>query len=408
MVGPNGMGKTTVMKLLARRKLPVPDFIDILLVEQEVVGDDRSALESVVAADVELQQLRKRKMELEAAMERVAAAEEKGGEEGSAERDRALAEALEACRISEEDDSGMQGKLAMEAKRKEAGELTEETFDLSVELNKTYDRLEEKNDATAEARAAKILHGLGFTVPESKTNIGPERFSMHNTTKSFSGGGACASPRARAVHRADVSVAGRAHQPPRFTSRDLARGVPDAVEKDAAGGVARPRLFVIGHDGHHPPARPQAVAVPRIVRVVRGDVRAAPPGGEQAVREVREADESGEGGEEGAGQERAGGGQDAAAKKADQKRGGKNKGMMQDDDDDGRGGDAAPTRWNDYSVEFHFPTPSELPPPLISLTDCHSSTPTWRASAWTTSTSASTWARGWASSGPTARASPRS
>ena len=62
---------------------------------------------------------------------------------------------------------------------------------------------------------------------------------------------------------------------------------------------------------------------------------------------------------------------DAAAKKADQKRGGKNKGMMQDDDEDGRGGDAAPTRWNDYSVEFHFPTPSELPPPLISLTDCH-------------------------------------
>jgi ATPase subunit of ABC transporter with duplicated ATPase domains len=43
LVGPNGMGKTTIMKLLARRKLPVPDFIDILLVEQEVVGDHRTA-----------------------------------------------------------------------------------------------------------------------------------------------------------------------------------------------------------------------------------------------------------------------------------------------------------------------------------------------------------------------------
>ena len=62
LVGPNGMGKTTIMKLLARRKLPVPDFIDILLVEQEVVGDDRTALESVVAADVELMNLRKRKL----------------------------------------------------------------------------------------------------------------------------------------------------------------------------------------------------------------------------------------------------------------------------------------------------------------------------------------------------------
>ena len=76
------MGKTTIMKLLARRKLPVPDFIDILLVEQEVVGDDRTALESVVAADVELMNLRKRKLELETAMERVAKAEEAGGEQG--------------------------------------------------------------------------------------------------------------------------------------------------------------------------------------------------------------------------------------------------------------------------------------------------------------------------------------
>ena len=89
-MGPNGMGKTTIMKLLARRKLPVPDFIDILLVEQEVVGDDRTALESVVAADVELMNLRKRKLELEAAMERVAKAEDKGGEDGHKERVAAL------------------------------------------------------------------------------------------------------------------------------------------------------------------------------------------------------------------------------------------------------------------------------------------------------------------------------
>lgn len=45
LVGPNGMGKSTLMKLLAKRKLPVPRGIDVLLVEQEVVGDQRSALE---------------------------------------------------------------------------------------------------------------------------------------------------------------------------------------------------------------------------------------------------------------------------------------------------------------------------------------------------------------------------
>ena len=72
LVGPNGTGKTTVMKLLARRKIPVPEHIDILLVEQEVVGDGRSALQSVVAADVELQDLRKKKTELEDLMEKLA------------------------------------------------------------------------------------------------------------------------------------------------------------------------------------------------------------------------------------------------------------------------------------------------------------------------------------------------
>ena len=143
LVGPNGMGKTTIMKLLARRKLPVPDFIDILLVEQEVVGDDRSALESVVAADVELMQLRKRKLELESAMEKVAAAEEKGGEEGHKEREDALAAALQACRLTEEDSSGMQGALAMEAKRREANELDEDNFDLAEQLNIVYEKLEQ-------------------------------------------------------------------------------------------------------------------------------------------------------------------------------------------------------------------------------------------------------------------------
>ncbi len=34
LVGPNGMGKSTLLRLLARRQIPVPDTLDILLVEQ--------------------------------------------------------------------------------------------------------------------------------------------------------------------------------------------------------------------------------------------------------------------------------------------------------------------------------------------------------------------------------------
>ncbi|KAL0381879.1 UNVERIFIED_CONTAM: ABC transporter F family member 4 [Sesamum angustifolium] len=58
LVGPNGMGKSTLLKLLAWRKIPVPKNIDVLLVEQEVVGDDRSAIEAVVSANEELIKLR--------------------------------------------------------------------------------------------------------------------------------------------------------------------------------------------------------------------------------------------------------------------------------------------------------------------------------------------------------------
>ncbi|KAK4602275.1 hypothetical protein RGQ29_011356 [Quercus rubra] len=41
---------STLLKLLAWRKIPVPKNIDVLLVEQEVVGDDKTALEAVVSA----------------------------------------------------------------------------------------------------------------------------------------------------------------------------------------------------------------------------------------------------------------------------------------------------------------------------------------------------------------------
>ena len=58
LVGPNGRGKSTLLKLLARRQIPVPGDVDVLLVEQEVAGSEQSALQAVVAADVELVQLR--------------------------------------------------------------------------------------------------------------------------------------------------------------------------------------------------------------------------------------------------------------------------------------------------------------------------------------------------------------
>lgn len=51
LVGRNGLGKTTLLKMLASRNLRVPAHISILHVEQEVAGDEVTALQSVLETD---------------------------------------------------------------------------------------------------------------------------------------------------------------------------------------------------------------------------------------------------------------------------------------------------------------------------------------------------------------------
>lgn len=51
LIGRNGVGKSTLLRALSSRQLSVPKHISILHVEQEVIGDDTPALESVLKAD---------------------------------------------------------------------------------------------------------------------------------------------------------------------------------------------------------------------------------------------------------------------------------------------------------------------------------------------------------------------
>lgn len=126
LVGPNGMGKSTLLRLMAQRQIPVPEYIDVLLVEQEVVGDDRTALRAVIEADVEVTELQREEKELTEKLTSM-------GEDASDEA--------------------------------------------SGRLNEIYDRLHELGASSAEARASKILHGLGFT-----------KVMQQRQTQSFSGG----------------------------------------------------------------------------------------------------------------------------------------------------------------------------------------------------------------------------
>ncbi|KAF3975086.1 hypothetical protein CMV_001619 [Castanea mollissima] len=131
-VGTNGMGKSTLLKLLAWRKIPVPKNIDLLLVEQEVVGDDRTALEAVVSANEELARLRK---EVEFLQNSFSSAE---GEDE-----------IDDCNGD----------------------------DVGEKLAELYEKLRILGSDAAEAQASKILAGMGFT-----------KEMQGRPTRSFSGG----------------------------------------------------------------------------------------------------------------------------------------------------------------------------------------------------------------------------
>jgi ATP-binding cassette subfamily F protein 3 len=52
IIGRNGVGKSTLLRHLALREVPIPAHISVLFVEQEITGDETTALDSVLTADV--------------------------------------------------------------------------------------------------------------------------------------------------------------------------------------------------------------------------------------------------------------------------------------------------------------------------------------------------------------------
>lgn len=66
LVGRNGIGKTTLLRMLSSGQLRIPSHISVLHVEQEVVGDDTTALDSVLSCDEKRQRLLNEEKELTA------------------------------------------------------------------------------------------------------------------------------------------------------------------------------------------------------------------------------------------------------------------------------------------------------------------------------------------------------
>jgi len=126
LIGRNGIGKTTLLKMIASGQLKIAAHIRILHVEQEVIGDETLAIESVLECDFK-----------------------------------------------------RNGLLAEEKAINEKFNLPEFKNDatLSQRLSDVYQELEAIEADKAPSKAAKILCGLGF-----------ETSSQKRATKEFSGG----------------------------------------------------------------------------------------------------------------------------------------------------------------------------------------------------------------------------
>lgn len=64
LVGRNGLGKTTLLRMIVSKQLQIPSHISILHVEQEVVGDETLAIASVLECDEKLNELWRLEKEL--------------------------------------------------------------------------------------------------------------------------------------------------------------------------------------------------------------------------------------------------------------------------------------------------------------------------------------------------------
>ncbi|KAH0590182.1 hypothetical protein H2248_000355 [Termitomyces sp. 'cryptogamus'] len=134
LIGRNGVGKSTLLRHIAMREVPIPPHISILFVEQEIVGDDTLAIDSVLKADVWRDHLLKEEVSLNAKLT----------------------------------------ELEAEGDEKRFEDVREE---LSTRLAEVHARLSDMDAASGPARAAALLAGLGFSEADQA-----------RPTRSFSGG----------------------------------------------------------------------------------------------------------------------------------------------------------------------------------------------------------------------------
>ncbi|SCZ96524.1 BZ3500_MvSof-1268-A1-R1_Chr8-2g10263 [Microbotryum saponariae] len=157
LIGRNGIGKSTLLRAMALREVAIPQHITILYVQQEVIGDDTLAIDSVLQADVHRTRLMTEEAELNATLQSMEDA-----------ADQAEASAKENGALPAQDEASS----SAEAKKKDR-----KRDEVTARLGEVQNILVEIDADSGPSRAAELLAGLGFSASDQKL-----------PTRAFSGG----------------------------------------------------------------------------------------------------------------------------------------------------------------------------------------------------------------------------
>jgi len=170
LMGRNGCGKTTLLTFLASRQIPgaVPKNMSMLLVRQEIIGNEWTAVETVLKSDVKRESVKRFiawcEEELEKLENGITAMEEDYAVYKS-DTPKAKGDKKNRQKLPDRKRQNMASKVAKknnfqdESKEQKKAKLTEK-------LGKAYERLamiEEAEGGDPEPKARKVLAGLGFT-----------------------------------------------------------------------------------------------------------------------------------------------------------------------------------------------------------------------------------------------------
>jgi ATPase subunit of ABC transporter with duplicated ATPase domains len=168
-MGRNGCGKTTLMTFLANRQIPgaIPKRMTMLLVRQEIMGNDWTAVETVLKSDVQRESVKRFIAWCEEEIDRLERGDPKeeaqDGEDkntGSKSRQKLREKKRQTLQTA------ARAKATVSVKNDHTKDVESKKTKLSEKLAKAYQRLaqiEEEEGGDPEPRARKVLSGLGFS-----------------------------------------------------------------------------------------------------------------------------------------------------------------------------------------------------------------------------------------------------